>query len=76
MSRMVIEGLNNKTSLNKTKAEIIYELVRSNSSNEKLLTEEVVRRSIRIYDEMINNGIIKEYPYEDPNYPQHNLSKY
>ena len=69
MSRIIIEGLDRKTNLGKTKSEIMYELVRSNAGNTNISTEDIVRRSARIYDNMISIGMIREYLTDDPNYP-------
>ena len=69
MSRIIIEGLERKTNLGKTKSEIMYELVRSNAGNTNISTEDIVRRSARIYDNMVNIGMIREHPTEEPNYP-------
>lgn len=62
MSRIIIEGLTRKTNLGKTKSEIMYDLVRSNAGNTNISTEDIVRRSVRIYDNMVDIGMIKEYP--------------
>lgn len=69
MSKIIIEGLERKTNLGKTKSEIMYELVRSNAGNTNISTEDIVRRSARIYDNMVDIGMIREYPTDDPNYP-------
>ena len=62
MSKIIIEGLGRKTNLGKTKSEIMYELVRSNAGNTNISTEDIVRRSTRIYDNMVSIGMIREYP--------------
>ena len=69
MSKTKVEGISRKTSLGKTKSEIIYELVKINAKNEQIRTIDVVLRSKLIYDDMVEMGIIVEYEPDDPNYP-------